>query len=238
MFSSPRPPKFGSKLDFERAVLEAKWIDDNDNDNIAQIANKYNFPPEFIKAGIFGLKEKDYLLKTSKWWPIIAQWDEQEEEARYRVQRAAAYEAKASRDLIIYLLLAISVLIELLYFAAYNLVIPGITVIIGLFLPLYRRSEDWNLKLEDEIHKSEIEGYKNVAQDFIQLTKENALFAFYAFKRFSKERPQRIVSKPMYLELDDKGNPIPVFEMIEDPDEEYARRVQEIESKNKASQSA
>lgn len=229
MFSSPRPPKFGSRLDFERAILEVKWLGRNEDDNIRLVANKYNFPPEFIRAGISGLKQEDYLIRSSKWWPIIAQWDEQADEVKFGVMRAVAYTARAGSNFIIYIMFAIGVIIELFFYGGYSLAIPGITVTIGLFIALYRRGEDWNLKAEEEIHRAEFEGYKNIAQDFIQLAKENPRLAYSTFKRLSKERSRKIVVEYKNTEVDKKGNITPVFNVLEEVDAEYAKRVQELE---------
>jgi hypothetical protein len=230
MYSSPRPPKFGSRLDFERAVLEIRWLQKSDEETTAQISRKYNLPQDLIRAGVRGLRSEDYLVGTSKWWPVISQWNEQYEEAKYSVQRAIAYKARTSWDLFAYLVVAASAIIALVLFASAGVAISGISVSIGLFIALYRRSEDWNAKVEDEIHKAEAAGYPQIARDFLKMAEANPLLTYYLFKRFSKERAPHIVADLVEVTRDEKGGPIPVFMLHENVDVEYARRVAEIKT--------
>lgn len=207
MYSSPRPPKFGSKLDFDRAVLEVKWLEKADDETLAQVGGKYNLPPDLIKAGVHGLRREDYLMGTSKWWPVISQWNEQYEEAKYSVERAVAYRARTSWDLIAYLAVAASAVIGLVFFASLGVAISGISVTIGLFIALYRRSEDWNVKVEDEIRKAEAAGYPQIARDFMRMAESNPLLSYYLFRRFSKERAPHIAADFVEVTRDERGTP-------------------------------
>ena len=200
-----------------------------DDETLAQVGRKYNLPPDLIKAGVHGLRREDYLMGTSKWWPVLSQWNEQYEEAKYSVERAVAYRARTSWDLIAYLAVAASAVIGLVFFASLGVAISGISVTIGLFIALYRRSEDWNVKVEDEIRKAEAAGYPQIARDFMRMAESNPLLSYYLFRRFSKERAPHIAADFVEVTRDEKGNPVPVFLVHENVDVEYERRVAEIQ---------
>lgn len=216
-------------MDFERAILELKWLGKDDDATLAQIADKYGFPPDFIRKGTVGLTSEDHLMGKSKWWPILAQWNEQYEEAKYRVEKAIAYRARASWELIAYLGVAISAVFSLFILSSIGVAITGTSVTIGLFVALYRRSEDWNVKVEEEIHNAQSEGYPEIGRDFTRLATSNPLLAYFVFKRFSKERAPHIAVDLVEVQQDEKGHPVPVFLFQENVDVEYRRRIDEME---------
>lgn len=85
------PMKFGSEEEFQTAVTELKWIQQNrrlTNGDFETLSSKYNFPQDFLRAGLKGLKyPEDFRVSTSKWFPIIFSWNVQREEASNRLQR-------------------------------------------------------------------------------------------------------------------------------------------------------
>jgi hypothetical protein len=90
---SLQPMHFGSEEDFKIAVTELKWLDKTFG-KIAEkdyeaIANKYNFPVDFLKKGLKeGLKEwDDYKIGKSPWFPILYSWKAQGKEASDRLIR-------------------------------------------------------------------------------------------------------------------------------------------------------
>jgi hypothetical protein len=78
--------KFGSQEDFKTAITELKWIMKTfgkvSRRDFETVSAKYNFPTDFLKAGLKGLmlEADDYRISTSKWFPIIFSWDWQRKE--------------------------------------------------------------------------------------------------------------------------------------------------------------
>jgi hypothetical protein len=73
------PMKFGKEEDFKIAINELKWIkqrrENLTEDDFVEVAEKYNFPVDFLKHGMVGLVyPDDYRISTSKWYPIFYAW--------------------------------------------------------------------------------------------------------------------------------------------------------------------
>jgi hypothetical protein len=232
LYTDPRPPTFGSRLDFERAVFELKWLGKDDDQTVARVAQKYTFPPDFLRKGVFGLTEDDTLMGKSKWWPIIAQWNEQYEEAKYSVERAIARRGKITWELIAFGGTALSAGVSLGIITGINLAIPVVSVAVGFVIAMYFAREDWEVKVEEEIHRAEALGYPNIGDQFEEFSQRDPLLAFFTFKRLSKERAPSAVLDLMGVEYE-KDEPIPVFEVRENVDQEYAKRVEQMEPRLK-----
>lgn len=175
MYVDPRPPLFGSKLDFERAVFELKWLGKDDDQTLARVSQKYNLPPDMIKKGVLGLEREDTLMGQSKWWPVIAQWNEQYEEAKYNVERAIANRGKITWELIAYGGIALSTGIALGIVAGVSLAIPIASVAVGFVIAMFFARDSWITKVEEEIHRAEVFGYPEIGKDFERFSQHDIL---------------------------------------------------------------
>jgi hypothetical protein len=229
--------RFGTRPDFERAILEIKWLSElrgekRSQSTVQDVARKYGFPPEFLKAGIDGgLESQPDLVKSSPWWPVIYSWTEQQGEAERAIRKTAAYRAKANYDMVWFTGIGVATVIGLLEFATIPFAISAASVTVGLFIALYRRAEDWSEKLEEAIYSTRKAGYPELATQFMDLAKRNPLFAYYSYKHDLEVKPTRIVSEFGGMTTAPDGSPAPVFWVLENPDQEYAKRVRELRAK-------
>jgi hypothetical protein len=78
--------KFGSQEDFKTAMTELKWIMKTfrkvSRRDFETVSTKYNFPTDFLKAGLKGFMSdaNDYRISISKWFPIMFSWERQKKE--------------------------------------------------------------------------------------------------------------------------------------------------------------
>lgn len=236
--------KFGSRQDFERAILEARWLADKQGKMspiMDQVASKYLFPPEFLESGLTHPSQESDLIKVSAWWPILYSWFEQEDEERNLVRRPAAYRAKAWWDLVTYPFIGIiTVFVAFVTLNNLPLALSASSITAGVVVALYRRKEDWDERLEEAIRLAKLHGYPDVADYFIELARKNPLFSYYSYKRDLEVRPRRIVLRSAGSIKETEQRETPVFIFEENPDQEYVRRIDVLrqnESKTTESQS-
>jgi hypothetical protein len=220
--------KFGSELEFNNAILELKWLKSLkgsiSEEDFEAIALKYQFPTEFLKTGLTGLKyPDDYKISKNKWFPILYAWHKHREDISYEIEKAAAYVGRYGQDFRNFAVLGISVLVYLFIYY-YSLFLPALGIFISVEIFLFGRVKTAKLELDDAIHNAKRKGYPNIADDLLELLKKKPLLVYYGFlskKKIKMELYELGVTKT------EKGEIIPVFDG-EEWEEEYEKRIYEL----------
>ncbi len=188
-----KPMKFGSEEDFHVAIAELKWIKSLQGnlkgETIEQVASKYLFPPEFLKAGLKGLELEDFKITECKWFPIIYAWQRHDNNKVVQdVWRQASTYAKTRHDFILLLLITpalviLTIQILLIIGASLFYILPVAGIIVSASITLWRRSEDRAEKLEATKRLAEQEGLGESADNSIQFALSHPLLSYYTQKK-------------------------------------------------------
>jgi hypothetical protein len=235
--------KFGSQEDFKTAITELKWILKTvgkvSRRDFETVSMKYNFPTDFLKAGLKGLMldADDYRISTSKWFPIVFSWDCQRKEvsdelfgfhvdflsSRYSVIRTLALLTGMFQVLVIFLW-------NYLALDSLNLALLAISFalfIISLFFQMWDSVSTKNMALEKYRHHLRQNGLSDIIDEdnrFVRDHHKSVLYAPKIMKKKLEETPQVAVfsshTEEEHLIIDD----------CEWPFEEYKKRMAQLES--------
>lgn len=221
------PMKYGSEADFQNALMESRWLKERRGNitdkDLEDISSKYNFPPEFIKAGLDGLKPPaDYLIHLSQWYPILYNWYIRQKNVSYRVDRAVVYEGKARHDFMIYSAYLIAIAIAIYYFYGLSFFLPSLGLLSGVILYLFRRYDDCKNRREELERYAKEQGYPDIAKQLKEISKEDPIRTFYSVMKSDEQHLSGVVIG------EEDGVPVIISE---NPELEYEKRIRELMSK-------
>jgi hypothetical protein len=248
------PLRFGTKNDFDLALNELRWIRSIngklEESDYEIVSSKYLFPKEFLKHGLKGLSQNDFIIMKSKWFPIIygwwKHWDEMQTEYLKRI-------IWFSRSLFVFYFVLVVIVTTYLYliFLFLRFDLGPINLIgIGISLALFGVSflyhlhggkgqlEEKMVEQEDKIRKEGMEQMIESVNDFI--TKSKILrVAVVSPKKALKFLSSNIVKLSgvnlgrMEIIREGKSFEIPVS-FLEKPVKSHAERWKKILNSNKS----
>lgn len=242
-YLSLTPMKFGSQEDFKIAITELKWIMKTfgkvSRRDFETVSTKYNFPTDFLRAGLKGLmlEANDYRISTSKWFPIIFSWNCQRKDVSDELFRLHVDFLSSRYSVIRTLALLIGMLQVLVIFLWNYLVLDSLNLallvvsfalfIISLFFQMWDSVSAKNIALEKYRHLLRQNGFGQIIEEDNRFVRDNYKFVLYAPKIMKKkleEAPRFAVfsshMKDGHLIIDD----------YEWPFEEYKKRIAQLES--------
>jgi hypothetical protein len=235
--------KFGSQEDFKTAITELKWVMKTfgkvSRRDFETVSTKYNFPTDFLKAGLKGLmlEADDYRISTSKWFPIIFSWDWQRKEVSDELFRLHI-DFLSSRFSVIRTLVLLVALFQVLVFFLWNylkldslnltlLVVSLALFIISLFSQMWDSVAAKNIALEKYRHLLKQKGLGQIIEEDNRVVRAHYKFIIYAPK-IMKKKLEEALSIAVFPSHMKDGCLIP--DEYEWPFEEYRKRITQLES--------
>jgi hypothetical protein len=235
--------KFGSEEEFKIAITELKWIRKNrkvSDVDFETLSLKYNFPQDFLNAGLDGLKyPDDFRVSTSKWFPIIFSWNVQREEASnklvlFYIDFVHTRFTRFRTFLFSVVLSIFSISLLANYFSADALTLAILILTFGTFLgSLYYQLmdpvSDIKKEMEDYEHLLKQKGLEKIidnAREYAKTYNKQIQVAGNILKQKIDSQTTVISYEPPTVE-----NKTLILHDCEDPYEAYKKRISELEKK-------
>lgn len=205
---SIEPMKFGNRSQFKIALTELKWkkqikgtLTEND---YAAIAEKYNFPSEFLKECPNSLSSvDDYKISESKWYPILYSWLVYEKECSnnlYRLQfDVERTQSTAIRYLVflvagfMYIDFALQQLFQVDLLQRLSIIaLPLVLSVVALIVEFRNNLGEKRARIEDYSTNLKGQGLTHIIeknQEFINKHHRNVVYAGHILLRKFQEAP-------------------------------------------------
>jgi len=244
------PMKFGSQEEFKTAVTELKWIMKTfgkvSRRDFETVSTKYNFPTDFLRAGLKGLMSEadDYRISTSKWFPIIFSWDWQRKEVYDELFRLHI-DFLSSRYSVVRTLVLLIAMFQFLVFFFWNylkldslnltlLVVSFALFIISLFSQMWDSVSAKNIALEKYRHLLRQNGLGQIIEEDNRFVRAQYKFIIYVPK-IVKKKLEEALSIAVFPSHMKDGHMVP--DEYEWPFEEYRKRIAQLETEGNTSSS-
>ena len=236
---------FGNEEDFHIAITELKWILKTTgkitNNDLEKVSSKYSFPIDFLKKGIEGLKSPDdYKISKSPWFPILFSWKVQQKQATDKLYRLHIDYLRSYSNT--YSIILFSILISgfltyffYIYFSLdlwnlISLIFVFALFVIALYFQIIDPVANKKENLEEYERYLRQRGLEKIVEAGNKYAKQNAFLIGQAGNVLKKKLDEAIEMTVFSPHVE---NNTLVVDDFEDPNQEYQRRISELETNKK-----